>query len=293
MSRRAIIVLFLAVVALTGATLARQQSKSPNKSPKYSRTNPVVKLSAPDLATVEAASKNAELRTDLQWGFGGRGQRGWYIYTPLISQLIGATEEPSPRDFARLLARWQGDRRLGPTGVLDSETWMEMVSHWQSRRIKNRGYPSPDQLVTIPVEDCFDPERPVELRKLERGAYDAYKRMTRAAARELNLAVTEDGSIVPAEKYLKIISAFRTREYQDQLRQKSPGSSRAGLAVNSPHFTGRALDIYVGGEPVNTRDDNRAIQTRTPAYRWLVRNAARFGFQPYFYEPWHWEYVGD
>jgi LAS superfamily LD-carboxypeptidase LdcB len=26
------------------------------------------------------------------------------------------------------------------------------------------------------------------------------------------------------------------------------------------------------------------------AYRWLVRNAERFGFCPYFYEPWHWEY---
>ncbi|HZH32789.1 MAG TPA: hypothetical protein VEY11_18625 [Pyrinomonadaceae bacterium] len=26
------------------------------------------------------------------------------------------------------------------------------------------------------------------------------------------------------------------------------------------------------------------------AYRWPVRNAERFGFRPYFYEPWHWEY---
>jgi LAS superfamily LD-carboxypeptidase LdcB len=62
--------------------------------------------------------------------------------------------------------------------------------------------------------------------------------------------------------------------------------------MNSPHFTGRALDIYVGGEPVSTKDDNRAIQTQTKAYRWLVKNAAHFGFRPYFYEPWHWEYVG-
>jgi LAS superfamily LD-carboxypeptidase LdcB len=74
------------------------------------------------------------------------------------------------------------------------------------------------------------------------------------------------------------------------LRRQSPQSGRAGLAVNSPHFSGRALDLYVGGEPVSTRDDNRALQTKTPVYRWLVKNAARFGFQPYFYEPWHWEY---
>ena len=85
---------------------------------------------------------------------------------------------------------------------------------------------------------------------------------------------------------------MRTPEYQAQLRAQSPNSGRAGLAVNSPHFTGRALDLYVGGEPVSTKDENRAIQTQTRAYRWLVKNAGHFGFRPYFYEPWHWEYVG-
>jgi LAS superfamily LD-carboxypeptidase LdcB len=48
----------------------------------------------------------------------------------------------------------------------------------------------------------------------------------------------------------------------------------------------------VGGEPVNTKDENRALQTHGPVYRWLVKNASSFGFRPYFYEPWHWEYVG-
>ena len=105
--------------------------------------------------------------------------------------------------------------------------------------------------------------------------------------------MTTDGELAAGEKYLKVISAFRSREYQNHLRKQSPNSGRAGLAVNSPHFTGRALDIYVGGEPVSTKDDNRAIQTETRVYRWLVKNAARFGFRPYFYEPWHWEYVGQ
>jgi D-alanyl-D-alanine carboxypeptidase len=41
---------------------------------------------------------------------------------------------------------------------------------------------------------------------------------------------------------------------------------------------------------VSTADANRAIQVATPAYGWLARNAHRFGFRPYFYEPWHWEY---
>jgi LAS superfamily LD-carboxypeptidase LdcB len=47
----------------------------------------------------------------------------------------------------------------------------------------------------------------------------------------------------------------------------------------------------VGGDPVETKDPNRALQVQTRVYQWLVRNAERFGFRPYYYEPWHWEYV--
>jgi LAS superfamily LD-carboxypeptidase LdcB len=104
---------------------------------------------------------------------------------------------------------------------------------------------------------------------------------------------SQGGELAASEKYLKIISAFRSREYQDRLRKLEPGAGRAALAVNSPHFTGRALDLYVGGEPTITKDSNRALQTETRAYRWLVRNAERFGFCPYFYEPWHWEYCAQ
>jgi LAS superfamily LD-carboxypeptidase LdcB len=107
----------------------------------------------------------------------------------------------------------------------------------------------------------------------------------------LGLATGSDGKLALSEKYLKIISAFRPREYQEHLRKLSPKAGRAGLAVNSPHFTGRALDLYVGGDPVDTKDSNRAIQVQTKVYQWLVRNAEKFGFRPYYYEPWHWEYV--
>jgi LAS superfamily LD-carboxypeptidase LdcB len=108
----------------------------------------------------------------------------------------------------------------------------------------------------------------------------------------LGLKGTAAGELAPEEKYLKIVSSFRSREYQEDLRRQSPNSGRAGLAVNSPHFTGRALDLYVGGEPVETKDANRAAQVQTKVYLWLVKNADRFGFKPYYYEPWHWEYVG-
>jgi len=55
---------------------------------------------------------------------------------------------------------------------------------------------------------------------------------------------------------------------------------------HSAHQTGRAIDFYIGGH--NSSD--RVAQLRTlPAYQWLVRNAARFGFYPYANEPWHYE----
>jgi zinc D-Ala-D-Ala carboxypeptidase len=122
------------------------------------------------------------------------------------------------------------------------------------------------------------------LRCVEWQAYAAYKKLVAAASTELAL------DRASSEKWLKIISAFRSPAYQAQLRQQSPRSGRAGLAVNSPHFTGRALDVYVGGDPVSTDDRNRAIQINTRVYQWLVKNAEQFGFYPYFYEPWHWEY---
>ena len=242
----------------------------------------------------DAATRNTVLKYDLSWAFGGKQQRGWYLYTPLISRLLGAEDEAAGSDFAASLSRWQTGAGLRPSGVLDDETLYRMVSTWQGARLKNKGYATPDELLQAPTSDFYDPSRPDDLRQVERETYAAYKRMVAAAAADpsLNLKVTAAGELAPEEKFFKIVSAFRSREHQAALRAQSPNSGRAGLAVNSPHFTGRALDLYVGGEPVETKDSNRALQVQTPVYRWLVRNAERFGFRPYYYEPWHWEYVG-
>jgi LAS superfamily LD-carboxypeptidase LdcB len=43
----------------------------------------------------------------------------------------------------------------------------------------------------------------------------------------------------------------------------------------------------------SSADANRLYQVGTPAYRWLVANAARFGFVNYVFEPWHWEWIGQ
>src|SRR2546421_2699187 len=283
--------MLLAAVLLDART-SRGQSKRDAKpvvrEPNFKR---VLKSSS---GPASPAKRNALLSTELNWTFGGKPQRGWYLYKPLISRLLNTKNDVASDSFASALARWQKKSGLMPSGVLDEQTLYAMIAAWQNARLKDRSPARPDQLLTAPIPDFYDPTRAEELRQVERETYAAYKRMVSAAIanKSLGLARGAKGQLAISEKYLKIISAYRSREYQDKLRRESPNSGSSGLAVNSPHSTGRALDLYVGGEPVDTRDSNRAVQVQTPVYQWLVLNADRFGFRPYCYEPWHWEYVG-
>lgn len=303
----ALITSFLVVIGLRATAQNKPERATSTSSAPVADSSEIVRLSAAakpapgatsrtaGLAAFDlAAARNVQVETGLSWVFGGKQQRGWSIYTPLIANLIGAEPVPASNEFARQVSLWEGAQRIAPGGVLDGDTWSHMISTFQSQRLKDWTQPSPSELVTIPTSDCYDPSRPEELRKARTETYAAYKHMVAAAAADpsLGLKVTQDGQLAPDEKFLKIVSAYRSQEYQDQLRKQSPHSGSAGLATHSPHSTGRALDLYVGGEPVNTKDENRGLQTQGPVYRWLVKNAGRFGFRPYFYEPWHWEYVG-
>jgi zinc D-Ala-D-Ala carboxypeptidase len=244
-------------------------------------------------AFAKAAIENAKLRGSLQWVFGGKTQTGWDIYVPLISHTIGTDEGPETSEFAYALSRWQTQYGLTATGVLDRPTLESFTRYWQSRRLGRAGLSAGATLFAVPIGEFYDPTRSPDLLNLEQQTYTAYKKMVAAAAKDLKseLKVLPNGELAPHEKFLRIVSAYRSPEYQAQLRKREPSAGRAALAVNSPHSTGHALDIYVGGEPVRTLDSNRRIQVQTPAYKWLVKNAHKFGFYPYFYEPWHWEYV--
>ena len=287
------IVVFVAAataVSVVGLTSSGQSRPSKNESPRRTveltkRTTTPPASANTSTAFSEAAAQNSVLRNEVDWTFGGKQQRGWYLYDLLIGKTLNTPHDAVSNDFAAALAKWQKKKGLHSAGLLDQTSLMALVSHWQSNRLKSRTPATADQLILAPASDFYDPGRAVELRQVQRDTYAAYKEMLAAAYADPAL------NLKPTDKYLKIISAFRSPEYQEQLRRQSPNAGRAGLAVNSPHFTGRALDIYVGGSPVDTKDSNRAIQVNTPAYRWLVRNAERFGFRPYFYEPWHWEYV--
>ena len=241
----------------------------------------------------DAATQNAMLRNELIWTFGNKQQRGWYLYDALIGQTLNVGFDASSPDFASTIAGWQKQKALSANGVLDENSWMALVGQWQNNRLKDKTPATPDQLMTVSASEWFDPERLEENRQVEKQTYAAYRQMVAAAIADpsLKLAHTSPNDLAPTEKFFKIISGYRSAEYQEKLRRQSPNAGSAGLATHSPHFTGRALDLYVGGDPVDTKDANRAIQVNTPAYKWLVRNAERFGFRPYFYEPWHWEYV--
>lgn len=266
--------------------------------PKPSETSQAVVLSSSEAKESSSLSpsmphqENSRSLDNLSWTFGGKAQRGWRLYVPLISELIETDANATSVAFAAKVATWQGSVNLPATGIMDADTFMAMIKTWQEVRSTDRTYPTAQNLVTAPASEFFDSTRAAEMRQVERETYAAYKRLLRAATKEsdLDIAMTPDGDVASTEKRLRIVSAFRSREYQDRLRRQSPNSGRAGLAVNSPHFTGRALDLYIAGEPVETKDSNRALQVNTPLYRWLVKNAGRFGFRPYFYEPWHWEY---
>lgn len=266
------------------------------------RTSPVVSkdVKQSDDASLQfalkaAAAENAKLKINLVWTLGEKEQRGWYLYEPLIQRLINDERGVESSEFALALAYWQQQSGFEPTGVVEETTLRQMLEAFQSKRIKNREVAAPQSLMTAPIADFYDSTRAVELLKVERETYAAYKKMIAEAVKDksLGLKTTLTGELAPEERFLKIVSAFRSPEHQARLREAAPNASRTALAVNSPHFTGRALDLYVGGEPVTTKDANRVIQINTPVYKWLVKNAERFGFYPYYYEPWHWEYVPE
>ena len=285
--------IFTLFATRTSSGQGTRQKSGPAISPATRATSRVTSNANAAFAT--AATQNAALRNELTWTFGGKQQRGWYLYELLIDKTLDTQHDPDTPSFAAALATWQKRSGVGTSGVLDENSLMRMISQWQGNRLKTRAVADPSQLITAPPADFYDPSRAPELRQVERKTYEAYKEMLAAAIADpsLKLAHTSGNVLAAKESYFKIVSAYRSRDYQDDLRRKSPNSGSAGLAVNSPHFTGRALDIYVGGEPVETKDSNRAIQVQTAAYRWLVQNADRFGFRPYYYEPWPWGYVGN
>lgn len=123
------------------------------------------------------------------------------------------------------------------------------------------------------------------------------QRLTAAAARQWHAMV---GAAAGDGVTLLMVSGFRSVDYQAGLIRKKLDSGQAIgriLEVNaapgySEHHTGRAIDIATPGSRPLTEEFEG-----TDAFRWLDREATKFGFSMTYprdnawgiaYEPWHW-----
>ena len=230
----------------------------------------------------------------LEWSPFGAVEWGWETYVPLIQKTLGTDCVASSPDFARALADFQTTHQLPATGIFDQATFQVFRGIWQETRpfimARVREEPCPDPPPLYQLGYLVESEEHADrlTRLLRRDVLDAYRRMIAAARAE----VPEVGA---DPELLQIFSGFRDPE-ADAARCAAQGNCD-GLrrAVCSPHRTGTAVDLYVGqieGLGVdNTSPASRQHMTRGATYRWLVHNAGRFGFVPYVYEPWHWEWV--
>lgn len=248
---------------------------------------------APELFQ-KAAVENAKSIDTLDWKPFGLPEKGWAIYEILVAQEIGTHCGAGTPGFAKALGAFQAKYSLPADGVFALPTFETLKGVWQERRpfVMMRvqklcpDAPAEPMLIGIPQEqETFArPDRSLRL-----DALLAYEQMV-AAARAESSALRAD------PKALSIFSGYRSPE-SDKIRcDTEHNCDGARRAACSAHRTGTAVDLDVGWAQGVTADttttENRMMQTRTAAYKWMVKNASRFGFVNYPFEPWHWEYVG-
>jgi hypothetical protein len=251
---------------------------------------------APALAAVDcrdgpiaAAAANAASLESLEWLPFRRPERGWAIYATSIATEIGTRCAAVTPAFASALAAWQGRNALPPSGILDPASFAVMSTRWTLARpfviaTRNGACPSPPPpklLATAAAAESYG-GKTIQLRA---DALAAYRRMI-VSARQ-SQAAREPLSFL-------LFSGFRDPGADDARCLVDGNCQGVVRAACSAHRTGLALDLHVGNAagfgPDSSDDGNRRAMVKTLAYRWLVTNAARFGFVNYVFEPWHWEW---
>lgn len=129
--------LVVTVCVLVLAAASSGQAPRTNRKPAPKPAVRVTETSASNAsAFTAAAERNAALRNELSWTFGGKQQRGWCLYDLLIGKTLDTHDNAVTSDFAKELAAWQKKRGLAANGVLDQNSLMALVSQWQSARLK-------------------------------------------------------------------------------------------------------------------------------------------------------------
>lgn len=239
-----------------------------------------------------AAAVNAASLSSLAWSPFGKPETGWEIYAPRIAAEIGTTCGPGSNGFASALARWQGAHGLQKTGVVDPTVFGAMLVRWHLARPFVRvnregtcpGAPPEANLALAKPEESYG-GKAIRLRP---SALEAYRRMVSAAR--------ADGALAKPDA-LRIFSGFRAPDADAQRCARDHNCQGLTRTICSAHRTGLAMDVVIdaapGFGPDSSADANRLVMSRSPLYRWMVVNGARFGFVNYAYEPWHWEWTGE
>lgn len=242
----------------------------------------------------EAASANSINLYAMQWSPFGPDEMGWETYVPLIQKELGTGCDPTSSAFAEKLSLFQIRHGLMSNGQFDAATFAVFRGLWQERRpfilARIRGEcPSPPPIADLSYLVAGEEHAERMTRMARRDVLEAYREMVAAARREVPEMATQP-------ELLQIFSSFRDPEADAARCARDGNCDGVRRAACSAHRTGTALDIYVGhllGYGVDsTHSHNRRYMTQTQTYRWLVKNAERFGFVPYAFEPWHWEWVG-
>jgi hypothetical protein len=243
----------------------------------------------PEYAT--AASANAVSLGTLAWAPFARPETGWEAYAPLIAREIGADCPAASEGFAAAFAAWQARHGLAADGVVSEAAFLVMKDELQARRpffrLSAAGLcpETADVIATAHADEGLD-GKVVWLRP---DALAAYRRLVAAARAEVPQVAADP-------EMLGIFSGYRSPTL-DAARCQAEGNCDGVVRARcSSHRTGLALDLYLGHAEGFSADStaaaNRLQLARSPAYRWLVANAGRFGFVNYPFEPWHWEWTG-
>jgi D-alanyl-D-alanine dipeptidase len=144
--------------------------------------------------------------------------------------------------------------------------------------VKNYGSLQPDDPRLIPVASI-----PGKVCKLHYLAAAAFTVMAYACFLQTGIRLVAASGWRPHR--------WKSRAEYEAYLVKHYGSILAGqkwVAFDSPHETGLAVDLGCGGLSPNSQ--TAQTQKRTALYKWMIDNAALYGFTPYLPEPWHWEF---
>lgn len=227
---------------------------------------------------------------------------------------VGDRTMSSPGSVPPSLAPGSGAAGNSPAAQGSAQTSLALpnADAYPQEELTASGHADAQSVLLHPAETSYghlpyseaDPLALVEIGKFRRGSYERTERLDQEAALAFANMVADAQSQGIA---LQPISGFRSVAdqqdlFEDQVARKGSVEAAADYSAppgHSEHHTGFAVDIGDANVP---EADLKHDFENTPAYGWLLANAADYGFEQSFpknnaqgvtFEPWHWRFVGS